>query len=302
MALEVHDPDGIGPQWPRLYAGGFFSTADGQTARRLAFWDGSSWTEVEGGSTGAVRALRSWDDGSGPALYVGGDPMSVSAGLPANVAFKLTSQGWEALPSTGTGLWRVNAFGVHDEGPGFRLYAAGTFQYSNSPLDRGPLLRLDGAMWTPLTPTRTEALSIRSIAEPQGRALYLGTWGDGLMKLQSGAWSIDPLTTGQTVRAISPLFDDGAGASVFLSQSRVLIQPPLTEASQIGRIEPCPSCYPNCDGSVAPPVLNVADFICFQQRFAAGDPYANCDGSTAAPVLNIHDYVCFQQQFAAGCP
>jgi hypothetical protein len=62
------------------------------------------------------------------------------------------------------------------------------------------------------------------------------------------------------------------------------------------------ACYANCDGSTLIPVLTVNDFICFQSRFAAGDPYANCDGSTTAPVLNVNDFVCFQAAFAAGCP
>ncbi len=62
------------------------------------------------------------------------------------------------------------------------------------------------------------------------------------------------------------------------------------------------SCYANCDASTAPPVLNVADFTCFLQRFAAGDSYANCDGSSAAPVLNVADFTCFLQRFAGGCP
>lgn len=61
-------------------------------------------------------------------------------------------------------------------------------------------------------------------------------------------------------------------------------------------------CYANCDGSTAVPVLNVNDFQCFLNRYAAGDPYANCDGSTAAPVLNINDFQCFLNQFAVGCP
>jgi hypothetical protein len=61
------------------------------------------------------------------------------------------------------------------------------------------------------------------------------------------------------------------------------------------------SCYANCDGSTQPPILNVNDFICFSQRFAAGEPYANCDGSTQEPVLNVGDFVCFQSAFAAGC-
>ena len=30
--------------------------------------------------------------------------------------------------------------------------------------------------------------------------------------------------------------------------------------------------------------------------------YANCDGSTAAPVLNVNDFTCFLNRYAAGCP
>lgn len=60
-------------------------------------------------------------------------------------------------------------------------------------------------------------------------------------------------------------------------------------------------CYANCDGSTSSPVINVEDFVCFQQRFVAEDPYANCDGSTSPPVINVEDYVCFQQRFVAGC-
>jgi hypothetical protein len=62
------------------------------------------------------------------------------------------------------------------------------------------------------------------------------------------------------------------------------------------------ACYANCDQSHTPPILNVSDFACFLNRFAAGDPYANCDGSTAPPVLNVADFSCFLNRFAAGCP
>jgi hypothetical protein len=61
-------------------------------------------------------------------------------------------------------------------------------------------------------------------------------------------------------------------------------------------------CYANCDGSSLAPILNIEDFICYQQAFAAGEPYANCDASTAAPVLNVNDFICFMNRFAAGCP
>ena len=59
------------------------------------------------------------------------------------------------------------------------------------------------------------------------------------------------------------------------------------------------ACYADCDGSGS---LNVLDFACFLNTFAAGDPYANCDGSTAPPVLNVNDFGCFLNRFAAGCP
>jgi hypothetical protein len=69
-------------------------------------------------------------------------------------------------------------------------------------------------------------------------------------------------------------------------------------------------CYANCDGSTMQPILNVDDFTCFINEFAAAsvlphaaqiDHYANCDGSTTPPVLNVDDFTCFISAFAAGC-
>jgi hypothetical protein len=71
------------------------------------------------------------------------------------------------------------------------------------------------------------------------------------------------------------------------------------------------TCYANCDGSTAQPILNVDDFTCFINSFAAAQSlphaqqvthYANCDGSTVAPALNVDDFTCFINQFAQGCP
>ncbi len=55
------------------------------------------------------------------------------------------------------------------------------------------------------------------------------------------------------------------------------------------------TCYPDCDGNG---VLNVNDYICFQTKFALGDPYADCDNNG---VRNVNDYICFQTKFALGC-
>jgi hypothetical protein len=61
------------------------------------------------------------------------------------------------------------------------------------------------------------------------------------------------------------------------------------------------ACYANCDHSTQQPCLNVLDFGCFLNAFAAGQSYANCDNSTQQPVLNVLDFGCFLNQFAAGC-
>ncbi|MFN0131107.1 MAG: hypothetical protein ACKVW3_01010 [Phycisphaerales bacterium] len=76
-------------------------------------------------------------------------------------------------------------------------------------------------------------------------------------------------------------------------------------AAMVGRInyEPFTLCmvYANCDSSTIPPALNVNDFICFNEYFAAGFSGANCDQSTTIPILNVLDFVCFLNAFARGC-
>ena len=92
--------------------------------------------------------------------------------------------------------------------------------------------------------------------------------------------------------------DPATGASTMVGDSGMgsgllgIIEAPTTGSA----------CYANCDNSTTTPVLNVADFTCFLQRFAAADPSANCDESTTPPTLNVADFTCFLQQFAAGCP
>jgi hypothetical protein len=64
---------------------------------------------------------------------------------------------------------------------------------------------------------------------------------------------------------------------------------------------PDENCWVNCDGSTDAPIVNIADFVCFMERFAAGETWANCDGSTTSPVLNVLDFNCFINRYSAGC-
>jgi hypothetical protein len=61
------------------------------------------------------------------------------------------------------------------------------------------------------------------------------------------------------------------------------------------------TCYANCDGSTASPVLTANDFVCFLNAFADGQSYANCDNSTGEPALTANDFVCFVNEYATGC-
>jgi hypothetical protein len=62
-------------------------------------------------------------------------------------------------------------------------------------------------------------------------------------------------------------------------------------------------CYPDCDQSTGVGVLDIFDFLCFQNSFVGGNAYAcDCDTSTGQLVCDIFDFLCFQNAFVAGCP
>ena len=61
-------------------------------------------------------------------------------------------------------------------------------------------------------------------------------------------------------------------------------------------------CYADCDMQSGPGVLDIFDFLCFGNRFSAGDPYAcDCDTSTGLGVCDIFDFLCFGNAFSVGC-
>jgi len=98
----------------------------------------------------------------------------------------------------------------------------------------------------------------------------------------------------------------GPGWFMLVMQAHYSISGELVQGGQLMSVyipQAVPGyCAANCDGSSVAPVLNVNDFLCFLNRYAAGDPLANCDGSVVPPVLNVNDFACFLNAYAAGCP
>jgi len=62
-------------------------------------------------------------------------------------------------------------------------------------------------------------------------------------------------------------------------------------------------CYADCDQSTGVGVLDLFDFLCFQNSFVNSEPYGcDCDTSTGPLVCDLFDFLCFQNAFVGGCP
>lgn len=140
-AIVGFDDDGPGPHVTNVYAGGFFTTAGGKPANRIARWDGKDWYALGGGLSGGtfppvVHALAVFDeDGAGgqPArLFAAGTFVHADGKVVNNIA-RWDGQGWTSVGGgiLGDSLVAVRALTVFDEdGAGPEkpaLYAAGYF-------------------------------------------------------------------------------------------------------------------------------------------------------------------------------
>jgi hypothetical protein len=61
-------------------------------------------------------------------------------------------------------------------------------------------------------------------------------------------------------------------------------------------------CYPNCDRSTIPRSSTSTTSPASSTNMPRLIPYANCDDSTISPILNVNDFSCFINKYAAGCP
>ena len=111
-----------------LFVGGYFDSAGGNPVRNLVAWTGTGWHLTPNSMSGSygysiVLALHAHDDGSGPALYAGGNFLRV-AGVPANGIARWDGSNWTAL---GGGLPWVRTLTSFDSGGGPSLIAGANF-------------------------------------------------------------------------------------------------------------------------------------------------------------------------------
>ena len=227
-ALAVFD-DGGGSE---LYAGGEFLMASGAIpVARIAKWDGTGWAPLGLGfvlsSTVRVDALEVFDDGGGPALYVGGF-ITNAGGVPVSHVARWDGANWTAV---GAGLpKRVNALLTFDDGTGSALYAAGNFFGGSFGNPGKAVARWDGVSWTAVddgsSPGVAEAWGLAIFDDGGGDALFVsGTFGglggvpaNNIAKWDGATWS--PLgigLSGPSVQANAmAVFDDGGGPELYV--------------------------------------------------------------------------------------
>jgi trimeric autotransporter adhesin len=295
LDMEVHDGE--------LYICG--SILGG---RKAAKWIGSGWSPVDAGLAlgSTAKVLKSY----GGHLFVGG--MSVVSGNPI-ARFDAMSSHWSALPETTFLRGSAEDMEVFQG----RMYICG-WRFDDD--ETIGVLRLDSPTGPPL---HVPEIANVGMGSPIVRAMHVyqnalyfsgmfsqvdGQSASGFARFDGTNWM--PLGVG-----LQHFLATGGFEVMSEFQNELLIGGTVSAAG--GHVSRpwarwrCPApCYANCDQSTTAPVLNVEDFICFINEFAAATAlapsqqmshYANCDGSMTTPVVNVEDFVCFINRFAAGC-
>ena len=225
--------DGTGPA---LFVGGDFTVAGGQEVNHIAKWDGSTWSPVGQGTSATVRgAMTVFDDGSAPALYVGGDFIT-AGGIEVNHVAKWDGEQWSALGSGVSGEFHsVRALCVFDDGNGPALYAGGNFAVAGGIIVNG-IAKWDGSTWSAVgggvghgQPGSRLVRGLIVHNDGRGLALYAtgqfasagGVPAPGIARWDGESWSAlgegitsEPGSTPTGRRLV--VFDDGSGPALYV--------------------------------------------------------------------------------------
>ncbi len=184
--MTLWDPDGPGPLPESLVIGGTFSIVHTTPAKNLAMWDGNQWTEIGGGTAGAVQQLCVYDG----KLFVGGT-FSVAGGVATGPLASWNGSAWNGVDGAATSITALKVYNGE-------LVAAGILRISGS---GASIAKWNGTAWSFLGPASTvSGGSIRAMTVHQGKLIATGTFTSvggkaaGGIAAWDGAWT--PLGTG----------------------------------------------------------------------------------------------------------
>ncbi len=269
-------------------------------------WDGQQWHILTSLGFFEPYVIQALDRGDGPAIYVGGSAL-VAGSTAFNGISKWDGSQWSPLGAGFGNRHDCRAMVVFDSGEGPELFVGGDFDGgAEIPTVHG-LARWNGQRWAAV-PGHGGA-AVRSLAvfdDGSGPALFVagdftsegGIAANHIAKWNGHSWFALGAGVGANSADLLPFPTDPRGPSLIVWTSG---------AGNVGggslgggdyEWVGCPNCYANCDTSTQVPRLNVLDFICFLNKYAARDPYANC---TVDATIDVNDFQCFLNKFAAGC-
>ncbi len=242
----------------RLVISGTFTQIGNVACDRIARWTGSAWTPFPPlPNFGYTRALSTFDDGTGNALYVGGD--SGTGTGPTYPLLKWTGQSWAPVTTT---LWagvgglgtQVSAMHTFDDGRGPALFVAGYFASAGA-APANSLARWDGHAWEGVPGgIGFQTLAMASCNDPRGPSRFLA----GTFSAAGG---------GSSPKVAQYVGCPNCYNNCDLSSAapRLNVNDFMCFINAYARRDP----YANCDLNST---INAADFICFMNKFAVGCP------------------------------
>lgn len=159
--------DGTGDKFYAAGSFGFFGTPN---AFGIAHWDGAKWSGVGGSTNGSGHALEIYDDGNGPALYIGGGFSRAGFNTPARSIAKWNGTQWSAL---GDGInGNVRAMAVFDDGSGAgaALFVGGEFSMAGTTAVNN-IAKWNGATWSAVGGGVNDAVHAMHTFQHNGRTL-----------------------------------------------------------------------------------------------------------------------------------
>lgn len=207
QVLHVH-PESTGPA---LYIAASFTNS---FQARLLKWKNGELSVPAANIHGSLRAIETFDDGAGPALFVGGDVWI--GGAHAGGLVRWDGGNWAPVGAGVVGF--VNCLQVFDDGTGPALYAAGTITSAGG-VSVNRIARWNGTSWSAVgAPTFTTANGVLALAvadDGGGLALFAAEWNIALHRYQGGTWSTPWIgASGSTLGDIVAC-DFGSGSRLF---------------------------------------------------------------------------------------
>jgi hypothetical protein len=239
-----------------LVVAGDFHTIGGISAPRIAQWTGTTWQAFPPPPDfGIIRCLCNYDDGTGDALFIGGD---TNGGIGQPV-LKWNGQAWQPIAfhtwSSSLGNAQVNAMHVHDDGSGPALYVAGYFANAGF-VPANNIAKWNGQRWSAVLPgIGFQVYDFASFNDRRGPSLFAA----GTFTTAGGGYAPSVVQLVGCPNCYANC--DASSAPPLLN-----INDFLCFLNAFARRDP----YANCDLSSASPALNVNDFQCVLNAYASG--------------------------------